>query len=226
MLHEGLGSVSIWKDFPEALATATGSEVIAYSRRGYGQSDPIEGPRSVRYMHDEALDVLPSLLDELGLQRPVLFGHSDGASIALIHAGGSERIVSGVVAMAPHVMVEDISVTSIAAAKVAYQQTDLRSRLQRYHRDVDQAFWGWSNIWLSSQFRDWNIEEYLPRITCPVLAIQGEDDEYGTMEQIERIGRKCPQAELVRLPKCRHSPHRDQTAIVLRSVAAWLNRTA
>ncbi len=223
-LHEGLGSVSMWRDFPQAVSDATGCEAIVYSRYGYGRSDPLQADRHVRYMHDEALAALPELLDQLGLERPILFGHSDGGSIALIHAGACPRPVSAVVVMAPHVLVEDISVTSIAQAKVAYETTDLRQRLGRYHADVDSAFWGWNRIWLHPDFRAWNIEEYLPRIPCPVLAIQGEDDEYGTMEQIERIARGAADVELVKLADCRHSPHKDQPAAVIESVRGFLAR--
>src|SRR5262245_52805814 len=171
MLHEGLGSVSMWKDFPTRLAKATDSNVVVYSRHGYGRSAPAERPRRVRYMHDEALNVLPQLLQHLRITRPILFGHSDGASIALIYAGATSNAVAGVVALAPHVMVEDISISSIAAAKTSYQTTDLRARLARYHDDVDGAFWGWNDIWLDPAFRSWSIEDYLPRIDCPLLAI-------------------------------------------------------
>lgn len=221
MLHEGLGSVAMWRDFPAQLARASRSTVVTYSRHGYGHSEPLHGSRDVRYMHHEAIIVLPLFLHALGIERPILFGHSDGASIALIYAGSTPGDVAGVVALAPHVMVEDISITSIAAAKVSYQTTDLRARLARYHDDVDGAFWGWNNIWLSPAFRSWNIEEYLPRIECPILAIQGEQDEYGTMEQIERIARAAPRVETLRLENCRHSPHRDRPEAVLAAVARW-----
>jgi len=224
MLHEGLGSVSMWRDFPQRVADTTGCEVLGYSRIGYGKSDPIETQRNVRYMHDEALVTLPALLDELRIEQPILFGHSDGGSIALIFAGGAGRPVRAVIAMAPHVMVEPISVASIAQAKVAYQSTDLPRRLARYHDDVESAFWGWNDIWLHPEFLHWNIEEYLPAIRCPVLAIQGLDDEYGTMEQIDRIARQVPATELVKLADCRHSPHRDQPERVLGAVRAFVDR--
>jgi pimeloyl-ACP methyl ester carboxylesterase len=223
-LHEGLGSLAMWRDFPGHVAHATGCNAIVYSRYGYGHSEPLREHRTVRYMHDEALVALPALLDKLALERPILLGHSDGGSIALIHAGGARRPVTGLILMAPHVMVEEISVTSIAAAKVAYETTDLRSKLARYHADVDSAFWGWNRIWLDPEFRRWNIEEYLPRITCPVLAIQGEDDEYGTMEQLRRIGRAVSDAELVDLADCRHSPHRDQPDAVLEAITRFVDR--
>ncbi len=224
LLHEGLGSIAMWRDFPHLLAHATVSRVIVYSRYGYGSSDPLREPRNVRYMHDEALVVLPELLDALSIVNPVLVGHSDGGSIALIHAGGSGRTVAGVVVMAPHVLVEDISVASIAAARDAYETTDLPSRLGRYHAGVDRAFWGWNDIWLHPDFRAWNIEEYLPRIQCPVLAIQGEDDEYGTMEQLARITAGARDVELLKLEDCRHSPHRDQPEAVLEAVSRFVDR--
>jgi len=225
-LHEGLGSVAMWRDFPGRLAHATNCDALVYSRHGYGQSDALVGPRAVRYMHDEALVALPELLDGLRVERPILVGHSDGASIALIHAGGSGSglAVTGLVLMAPHVRVEDISVASIAAAKVAYATTDLRTRLARYHADVDSAFRGWNDIWLDPDFRAWSIEEYLPRVSCPVLAIQGADDEYGTLDQLARIGRGIPVAELVALSDCRHSPHRDQAEAVIEVVTRFVDR--
>lgn len=223
-LHEGLGSVSMWRDFPQRVADATGCEAVVYSRYGYGRSAALEGDRDPRYMHDEALKALPELLDKLAIDSPILFGHSDGASIALIHAGGCPRPVSGVVAMAPHVMVENVSVDSIAAAKVAYGSTDLPKRLGRYHDDVDGAFWGWNRIWLHPDFRAWNIEDCVTPITVPVLAIQGEDDEYGTMEQIERIARLGRDVELVKLADCRHSPHKDQPEAVIAAVSEFVAR--
>ena len=218
MLHEGLGSVSMWKDFPARVADTTGHEVLVYSRQGYGRSAPLTAPRPVRFMHDEALVVLPELLDRLEVRRPILLGHSDGGSIAIIHAGGSGRDVAGLVLLAPHVMVEDISVASIAAAREAYAQGALRARLGRHHDDVDGAFRGWNDVWLRPEFRDWSIEEYLPRITCPVLAIQGEEDEYGTMEQVDRIGRTIPHARILKLGRCGHSPHRDRAEEVLEAI--------
>jgi pimeloyl-ACP methyl ester carboxylesterase len=224
MLHEGLGSVSMWRDFPEQVAQATGHEVLVYSRQGYGRSAPLTGPRPVRFMHDEALVVLPEILDVLEIRRPILLGHSDGGSIAIIHAGGSGREVAGLVLLAPHVMVEDISVASIAAARVAYAQGDFRARLARHHDDVDGAFRGWNEVWLTPEFRDWSIEEYLPRITCPVLAIQGKDDEYGTMAQVDRIGAAIPGAEVLKLAKCGHSPHRDRAVEVIQAVRGFVER--
>jgi len=223
-LHEGLGSLAMWRDFPGRVAHATGCNALVYSRYGYGQSEPLHEDRTVGYMHHEALVALPELLARTGSARPILVGHSDGASIALIHAGGAQPPLAGLVLMAPHVMVEEISVTSIAAAKVAYETTDLRAKLGRYHADVDSAFWGWNGIWLDPEFRHWNIEEYLPRIVCPVLAIQGEDDEYGTMEQLRRIGQAVTDAELVDLADCRHSPHKDQPEAVLDAITRFVDR--
>ena len=223
-LHEGLGSVSTWRDFPRKVAEATGCEAILYSRYGHGRSEPLTEPRGVRSMHDEALTVLPELLDRLAVERPILFGHSDGASIALIHAGGVDRPLAGLVALAPHVVVEAVTLASIELARRAYETTDLRERLARHHAQVDSTFWGWNRLWLDPAFRHWNIEAYLPHIACPVLAIQGEDDEYGTMEQIDRIARAAPRARTLKLARCRHSPHRDQPAAVIEATAAFVQR--
>ena len=222
LLHEGLGSISMWRDFPRRLADTTQREVLVYSRLGYGRSSPLVGSRAVSYMDYEALTVLPQLLDQLQVSKPILLGHSDGASIAMIHAGGSARLVAGLILLAPHVFVEDVSVRSIAAAKVAYENGDLRTRLARHHDDVDGVFRGWNDIWLNPEFREWNIEEFLPRIACPVLAVQGENDEYGTMEQIERIARAVPQAKVLKLADCRHSPHRDRAQAVLEAIVDFL----
>lgn len=214
MLHEGLGSVAMWRDFPQRLADATGCETISYSRGGYGHSDHLTKKRGVAFMHEEAQQVLPELLRALEIEAPILFGHSDGASIALIHAG-SGFAVRGLIVLAPHLFVEELSISSITDAKAAYQTGDLRTRLERYHDDVDGAFWGWNDIWLDPAFRSWNIEEWVPRITCPILAIQGEDDEYGTARQVRRIAELAPDCELLLLEDCRHSPHRDQPQAVL-----------
>lgn len=226
LLHEGLGSVAMWRDFPQRVADATSCEVVAYSRAGYGRSDPACLPRTTRYMHDEGLLVLPELIQALGLEKPILLGHSDGASIALICAGGTAVELSGVIVMAPHVMVEELSISSIARAEVAWQTTDLRQRLGRYHANVEAVFRGWNDIWLDPDFRSWNIEEYLPGIRVPVLAIQGEEDEYGTMEQIDRIVRAVADVDRVNLADCRHSPHKDQREAVLAAVAAFVERVA
>lgn len=224
LLHEGLGSIAMWRDFPQRVADETGCEALAYSRHGYGGSDPVSEPRQVSYMHDEALQVLPVLLDTLQVHSPILLGHSDGASIALIHAGGARRSVSGVIALAPHVLVEDRSIESIAKAKLAWETTDLPLRLGKYHDHVESTFRGWNDIWLHPDFRSWNIEEYLPPIACPVLAVQGEDDEYGTMEQIRRIEHLVARTDILPLADCRHSPHRDQPEALLTAVSGFVNQ--
>lgn len=209
-LHEGLGSVALWKQFPRQVAEATGCPALVYSRYGYGKSDKLAEARKVDYMHREALEVLPEVLDRLDIEAPVLVGHSDGASIALIHAGAGKHPVRGVVAMAPHVFVEDVTVQSIAEAKTTFQSTDLAERLGRYHDDVMSTFWGWNDIWLHPDFRRWNIEEVLAGIAVPVLLIQGEDDQYGTVAQVEAIARRVSgPVETLMLPDCAHSPHQS-----------------
>ena len=224
-LHEGLGSISMWRDFPQRVADATGCEAVVYSRYGYGRSTVRRGEaRTPRYMHDEALQALPALLDALGLERPFLFGHSDGGSIALINAGGSPRPLSGILLMAPHVMVEEVTVAGIRQAGEAWKHTDLRARLGKHHQDVESVFQSWLDIWLSPEFRDWNIESCLPAIRCPIMALQGEDDEYGTMDQIDRIARQATDVELVKLADCRHSPHKDQPEAVIAAAAGFVAR--
>ena len=222
MLHEGLGSVSLWKDFPEQLARATRCNVIAYSRHGYGKSAPVKESRTVRYMHDEALIVLPQFLDALEIDKPILFGHSDGGSIALLYAASSPDALQGAIVLAPHILVEDVSVASIRQAREAYLNTDLRQRLARYHDDANSAFWGWNDIWLAPGFRDWSIEDEIAAIRCPLLAIQGVDDEYGTLEQVRGIARRVPQTRLLELPQCGHSPHKDQPQQVIAAVASFM----
>ena len=221
MLHEGLGSLAMWRDFPQRVADATGATVIVYSRRGYGQSDPLPGPRNVDYMHGEAQDVLPKLLRALDIKRPLLVGHSDGASIAILHAG-SGHDVAGLVLMAPHVFVEDLTVESIAAIKEVWKTSDMGARLGRYHRDAEHTFWGWNDIWLLPAFKQWNIEAFVPKITAPMLVIQGLDDEYGTAAQCEAIKAqaKAP-CELLMLENCKHSPHRDQPERTLEAISRF-----
>jgi pimeloyl-ACP methyl ester carboxylesterase len=223
LLHEGLGSVALWRDFPDKLAGRLGSRALVYSRFGYGQSDGLMARRSLRFMHEEALDVLPQLLDQLGVERPLLVGHSDGASIALIHAAAAGREVAGVVAMAPHAFVEPVTVASIARIRDTYRATDdLRTRLARYHARVDDAFLGWADTWLEPRFLDWSIEDLLGRITQPLLLIQGRDDEYGTLVQLDRIeaGVRGTTQRLV-LDQCGHSPQRDREAAVIDAIAAF-----
>lgn len=223
-LHEGLGSVAMWRDFPQHVADATALSTLTYSRAGYGRSTSVTSPRTPHYMHDEALIVLPALLDALGITDPILIGHSDGASIALIHVGAGIRPVRAMVAMAPHVFVEELSISSIAAAKQAFSHTDLRARLGRYHDDVDSAFWGWNDIWLSPSFRNWNIEASLPRIACPLLLIQGRDDEYGTLAQLDAIERQVAgRVERLELDDCGHSPQRDQPQATVGAIAGFVS---
>jgi pimeloyl-ACP methyl ester carboxylesterase len=226
MLHEGLGSLAMWRDFPQRAAAATGAEVVTYSRRGYGQSDPLPGPRNVDYMHGEATDVLPRLLKALDISRPLLVGHSDGASIAIIHAG-SGFAVAGLVLMAPHVFVEDLTVASIAAIKEVWKTTDLGARLGRYHRDAEHTFWAWNDIWLLPAFKRWNIEALVPKIAAPMMVIQGLDDEYGTPAQCEAIKAlaRAP-CELVMLEACKHSPHRDQPDRTLEAIRRFFGSLA
>jgi len=221
-LHEGLGSVAMWKDFPARFCAAHGLRGLVFSRYGYGRSTPKPPDErwSTDFMQRQADEVLPPFLAALGIERPWLFGHSDGASIALLHA--ADHSVAGVVAVAPHIFVEDISVESIEKARVAYETTDLRERLARYHDDPDSAFRGWNDAWLDPAFRDWNIEAELARITCPVLAIQGDDDEYGTLEQIRGIARRLPKTRLLAIPECGHSPHRDQPELLIREAGRFI----
>lgn len=224
-LHEGLGSLAMWKHFPQALCRAAGARGLVYSREGYGRSTPrAEGERwPVSFMHRQGQEVLPALLEHLEVAEPPwFFGHSDGGSIALLFAAAFPARVAGVVAVAPHVFVEDIAVRSIDATRTTYLTTGLRARLARYHDDPDSAFWGWNDIWLDPAFRAWNIEAALAGITCPVLAVQGENDEYGTMAQVDRVARAVPQARVVKLPDCGHSPHRDQPEALTAAVAAFL----
>jgi len=209
-LHEGLGSVAMWKDFPEQFCRTHGLRGLVFSRYGYGRSTPKPPDEhwTPTFMHAQAHEVLPLLLAQLQIERPWLFGHSDGASIALLHAARFD--VAGLVVVAPHLFVEDVSIASIEQARTAYETTDLRARLARYHADPDSAFRGWNDIWLDPAFRGWNIEAELDTITCPVLAVQGADDAYGTLAQIRGIRARLPQTELLEIPDCGHAPHRDQ----------------
>jgi pimeloyl-ACP methyl ester carboxylesterase len=221
MLHEGLGSSALWGDFPDQLQAATGAGVFVYSRAGYGASSPVKLPRPLDYMQIEALEVLPKLLETIGFRRGLLLGHSDGASIAAIYAGGiQDHRVRAVAMIAPHFIVEDVSVASIAEIKTAYATTDLKAKLARWHKDVDNAFYGWNGAWLDPKFRDWDISEYLAYIRVPVAIIQGADDQYGTMRQIE-IARQecyCP-VDVTVLPRIGHAPHREASAETLHALA-------
>ena len=221
-LHEGLGSVALWRDFPDRLAQATGRRALIYSRAGHGDSPIPHEPRTPRFMHDEALAVLPELLHAHGIERPVLVGHSDGGSIALIHA--SRHPVTRLVLLAPHVFVEDLSVASIAEARETFETTDLRDRMARYHRDAEATFRLWNDIWLAPEFRDWNIEDVLPAITAPVLAIQGEHDQYGTLAQIDAIeAGVAGEFERVVLD-ARHAPQLEAPEETLNAAAEFILR--
>ena len=226
MLHEGLGSAGLWGDFPQQLQAATGAGVFLYSRAGYGASTPTALPRPLDYMHVEALDVLPKLLDATGFRRGILVGHSDGASIAAIYAGSrQDHRVQGVAMIAPHFVVEDISVSSIAAIKQAYETSELKSKLSRWHKDVDNAFSGWNGAWLDPAFRAWDISEYLAYIRVPVAILQGADDQYGTMRQIE-IAREecyCP-VDVTEIAGAGHSPHREAPETTLNTIADFARR--
>ncbi len=224
-LHEGLGSLSMWRDFPAQLCSALGWRGLVYSRPGYGQSTPRAADEhwGPDFMHRQADDVLPALLDALRVQQPVvLFGHSDGASIALLHAAHHPQRVHSLVLLAPHIMVEAFGIASIAAARKNYIGGDLREKLARHHRDPDAAFYGWNDAWLSPGFARWQITSSLKYIRCPVLAVQGVDDAYGTMAQIDGIAQAVPGTRLLKLPQCGHAPHRDQPQAVIAATVDFL----
>jgi pimeloyl-ACP methyl ester carboxylesterase len=223
-LHEGLGSRAMWRDFPAKLCAALGMRGLVYSRPGYGKSTPRDADErwAPDFMHRQAYEVLPALLDSLAIREPVwLYGHSDGGSIALLFAARFPDRVAGLVVAAPHIFVEDLSVESIEKTRVAYLETDLRDKLARYHDDVDSTFWGWNDIWLHPPFREWSIEHEIAPIRAPLLAVQGIDDEYGTMEQIRGIARRVAHAKLLELPGSGHSPHRDQPDALIRAAVEF-----
>jgi len=222
LLHEGLGSVSMWKDFPDALAAATGLGVLAYSRYGHGASTKLCGPRAVDYMHREALSVLPQILTTLDIDQPVFVGHSDGASIAIIHAGGGHS-AAGMVLLAPHVFVEDLTLDAIAAARQNFATTGLADRLARYHDHPHSMFYGWNDIWLAPEFRDLNIEATIDAIRAPLLLIQSEQDPYGTLAQIDAIERRASGPVNKRVfPGSSHSPHVDCREETIRAIGEFV----
>jgi pimeloyl-ACP methyl ester carboxylesterase len=225
MLHEGLGSAALWGDFPDKLQAATGAGVFVYSRQGYGASSPVKLPRPLDYMHREALDVLAKLLNRIGFRRGILVGHSDGASIATIYAGGvQDHRLSGLVLIAPHFVVEDVSVASIAEIKTTYETTDLRQKLARWHKNVDNAFHGWNGAWLDPEFRNWDISDYLAYVRVPIVLIQGEADQYGTRRQVEIAQEECYcPVEVTSLEGVGHSPHREAPEPTLAAISEFAN---
>jgi pimeloyl-ACP methyl ester carboxylesterase len=225
MLHEGLGSVGLWGAFPEQLASATGAGVFVYSRASYGKSSPDKLPRSVNFMHEEALDVLPRVLAAIGFERGILFGHSDGASIATIYAGGvQDHRVRGLVLMAPHFFTEEMGLAEVRRTNDDYASGNLRDKLKRWHSDVDSAFQSWSGPWLNPRIRDWDITEALGYIRVPILIVQGAGDQYGTLKQIEAAQQECYcPVEVAILPGARHSPHRDAPQATLDAAASFIN---
>jgi pimeloyl-ACP methyl ester carboxylesterase len=230
-LHEGLGSLSAWKDFPQRLCDAGGLRGLVFSRPGYGRSTPRAADEcwDVDYLHRQAKEVLPALFAALGIggdDKPWLFGHSDGGSIALIYAAAFPERLAGAVLVAPHIVVEDMSVASIEQARTAYLQTDLRQRLAKHHADPDSAFWGWNRIWLHPPFRQFNLERELPAITCPLLAVQGTGDEYGTLAQVRGIRRVLPRTQLLELADCGHAVHKDQPEALIQATTTFIARHA
>ncbi len=225
-LHEGLGSIGQWRDFPEKICAATGLSALVYDRWGYGGSDPLTQPRKPDYLHDEALVSLPEVLCQCDIDKPILIGHSDGGSIAIIYAGTYPQKVSGIITEAAHVFVEDVTVEGIKSAVEVYESTDLKKRLAKFHdNNTELMFRGWSDIWLSPEFRNWNIEEYLPQITCPFLAIQGKDDEYGTRAQVEAIVDKVTgSARASMIDNCGHIPHLQAMEKVFSEMVSFIRQ--
>lgn len=229
MLHEGLGCLALWRDFPQQVAETTGMGVFVYSRQGYGQSDPVELPRSLDFMTDEAMTVLPQVLNQMGFQRGILFGHSDGATISAIYAGSvQDHRVRGLILMAPHFFTEPDGLAEIAKSTEAYETGGLREKMQKYHRDADGAFYGWNKVWTDPTFVDWNVAEVIDFLRIPTLAIQGRDDQFGTLVQIQEIDdRSYSPVDIEILEDCKHAPHQDQPAKTLAAITdftARLNR--
>jgi pimeloyl-ACP methyl ester carboxylesterase len=227
-LHEGLGSLSMWKAFPQQLCDAAGARGLVYSRPGYGRSTPrpAEEAWDLDFLHQQAHEVLPALLAALDIDathdKPWLLGHSDGASITLLYAARYRHALAGAIVLAPHILVEDLAVQSIAKVKLAYESADLKQRLSKHHDDPDSPFWGWNRIWLHPPFRQWTIEEEIRTIACPLLAVQGLDDEYGTLAQIRGIAHRVPHTELLELADCGHSPHRDQPEMLIANATRFI----
>ena len=223
-LHEGLGCVTLWRDFPQALCERLQCRGIAYSRFAYGESTPrpLDEPLPADYLEREAQDVLPAVLDSLGIERPWLIGHSDGGTIALVAAANDPARYAGIVIIASHYRVEEVCLEGIERARVAYEQRGLRERLAKYHRDVDATFYGWCNAWLDPARRDWSIEPMLKNITCPTLAIQGEQDEYATLDQIETVQRHAPQTKLIKIDECGHVPYLAKRDAVIEAIAVFV----
>jgi pimeloyl-ACP methyl ester carboxylesterase len=226
LLHQGLGCVGMWEDFPEKIQAATGAGVFVYSREGYGQSSPVTLPRPLSFMHQEAQQTLPQILDTIGFQRGLLVGHSDGASIAAIYGGShQDHRVGGLVLIAPHFIVEDATIAAIAAMRKAYDLTDLRARLGRWHADADATVHGWSDVWLKGDFRKWDLTEFLAYIRVPVLIVQGEHDQYGTVRQIEIAQQECYcPVEVALLPGAMHVPQREAPEVTLQVVSDFIGR--
>lgn len=226
-LHEGLGCLAMWRDFPQRLASATGCGAFVYSRAGHGDSAPLEQARTPAYLHDEALVVLPAVLQVMDIRRSILIGHSDGASIALLYAGTAAAAGTlGLILEAPHIFVEDITIEGIRRTGELYRSSELGHKLARYHGDQTNAvFWGWYDTWLSPAFRDWNIEACLPGVHCPLLILQGQEDEYGTEKQVEAVASQVSgSVEVIMLPGCGHAPHRDQQTRVTKAMADFIGR--
>jgi pimeloyl-ACP methyl ester carboxylesterase len=225
-LHEGLGSLGLWRDVPQQIAESTGCAALVYSRAGYGNSDPADLPRPIRFMHDEALITLPELLRAMSIREAILIGHSDGGSIACIYAGSDPAVrVHALVLIAPHFFVEEKTIESIATAEAEYRNGDLKQRMQRHHLAVDDTFLGWTRVWLDPQFRSWNIEEFLPRIRVPVLVLQDAEDRFGTLRHVETVQKEwAGPVETVILPDCGHRPHRTKPQETCEAIAGFVNR--
>ncbi|MDG2339936.1 MAG: alpha/beta hydrolase [Paracoccaceae bacterium] len=226
LLHEGLGCLALWRDFPKAIAEATGCGVFVYSRAGYGRSDTVILPRPLDYMTREATDVLPKILDVIGVRRTILLGHSDGATIAAIYTGSHEdHRVRGLILMAPHFFCEEMGVQEIAKAKVAFEQGDLSTRLGKYHSDPTVAFRGWSDAWLDPDFAQWDASDVIDFLRVPVFAIQGHDDQYGTIAQVDTLVDRCyAPVDVAILDDCQHAPHFDQPDVVIAKVREFVER--